>query len=61
MNKPPMEHGSSKYDYGTGKVSRGERPGRKEPMPMKDGQMPMQRKVVPGDAHASMRARGKSC
>jgi hypothetical protein len=44
-----QEHGTSRYDYGTGKVSAGgKKPESKGPE--------MGRKVMPGDAHASMKS-----
>ena len=44
-----QEHGTSRYDYGTGKVSTGgKKPESKGPE--------MGRKVMPGDAHAAMKS-----
>lgn len=57
MKSPKQSHGSSVYNYGTGRMSKSERPGRKAEMPMKGA---MQRRVMPGDAHAAMKA-GKAC
>lgn len=56
MSKPKaQEHGKSQYHYGTGKITtQGKKPEGKGPS--------MGRKVMPGDAHASMMKQGtKGC
>jgi hypothetical protein len=44
-----MDHGTSRYDYGTGRISK------TPPKPEAKGDAPQQRRVMPGDAHDAMK------
>ena len=53
-------HGQMGYHYGKAKMTKGAGGGERSRTAAKGAQMPMQRRVMPGDAHAAMKM-GKGC
>ena len=53
MKSKPQEHGSARYDYASGKIHTGGQKAKSE-TPMKE--IPMGRRVMPGDSHAAMKS-----
>jgi hypothetical protein len=55
MKTSMQEHGNSGYHYGKAKMIRSARSEKAPDRPMTGKVPPMQRRVMPGDAHAAMR------